>query len=192
MLTQPDDRASFKSRLAAGLLSLVALTALGALAVSSLRQDEYMPPRWPSDYVVQEGLLRRADNIVTPRSGGTSRSSGTPEMRFVRFRLEGHEAEFTTWALPSFPSAWVGKAHVRTYVPPALLGAEKALAHGLWIDGRPHESLEQAHAQRIARSRERWFPAACLVTLVGIFAWVFYRAWVPAATGHTAVNGRAR
>jgi len=172
-------RPSFRSRFVSGVFSAAAIFALGMLAVSSAQKDDYAAKSWPSDYVMEEGVLSSAENVFIPRTHGTSRSSGTPEKRYVRFRIEGSGTEFTTWAIYSVELRLVGKAHIRTYVPRRFVNADRTLAYGLWIDGRQYESLDQAHQHRIARSRDLLLPAACLLALVGIFGWVFFRAWFP-------------
>lgn len=170
---------SLRSRFVSGAFSAAALFTLGAIALSLTQADEYVVKSWPSDYFMQEGVLRSAENVFVPRTHGTSRSSGAPEKRYVRFRIEGSGTEFSTWAIYSIELNSVGKAHIRTYVPRKFVKADKALAYGLWIDGLQYESLDQAHQYRIARSSELRLPVACLLALMVIFGWVFFRAWFP-------------
>lgn len=174
-------RPSTTSRLMKGALSAAALVALGAIARSTAWDREYAVTSWPSDYVLQEGLLTSAENVYIPRTNGGSRSSGTPEKRFVRFRIEGSPSEFTTWAIHDIELQRIGKAHLRTYAPRRSVGDAQVMAHGLWIDGREYETLDQAHQLRIARSRDLWLPAGSLVVLTGLSAWMFFRALFPRA-----------
>jgi hypothetical protein len=136
-------------------------------------------PSWPSDYVVQEGVLRSAENVYIPKTYGTGRSSGAPEQRYVRFRIEGSNTEFTTVAISRIELQRIGTAHIRTFVPRRSENAAQAWAHGLWIDDRQFESLDQAHQHRISRSRALWFPTACGLVLMGIAGWIFFRACFP-------------